>query len=88
MVVIVPRRLQVNAIYKLEDLSVRWPELQANVFGLKDVAYQRVRTEPAILALDHPSKHRGAAEYYDDATAAIVAEYMAPDVRAFDYHRP
>ena len=79
---------QVNAIYKLEELQARWPELQAHVCGLKGIPYHRLRTEPAILALDHPSKHTDAADYYDDATAAIVAEYMAPDIRAFGYTRP
>jgi len=80
--------LLVDTVYKLEELRGRWPELQAMVCGLRGVPYERVRVEPAIVALDHPSKHRDAAEYYDDATSAIVGEFMAADVAAFGYQRP
>lgn len=81
-------QLLVSAVYKLEELSARWPEIQARVCGLSNVPYARLRQEPAIVALDHPSKHSDPADYYDDETAAIVAEYHAADIAAFGYRRP
>ena len=80
--------LLVDAVYPLEDLRERWPELQAHVCSLRNVSYERARMEPIIRALDHPSHHRQPADYYDDETAAIVVEYMSADIQTFGYKRP
>lgn len=78
--------LLVDDVFRLEDLSRRWPELQAKVCGLP--AYAAVRDDPAVRALDHPSRHAPYAAYYDEETSRIVGEYMAPDIRRFGYVAP
>lgn len=81
-------RLAVSAVYKLEELEQRWPELQARVCGLRGVPYATARDDPRVRAMDHPSKHAPFATYYDAETRAIVGEYMEADVRRFGYRPP
>jgi chondroitin 4-sulfotransferase 11 len=78
----------VNEVYKLEELEARWPELQTKVCGLRRHSYADTRNNPVIREMDHPSRHAPFADYYDDATSRIVAEYMAPDIRRFGYVAP
>ena len=75
-------------VYRLEDLEARWAELQQRVCGLRGVSYRTTREHPAVRAMDHPSKHVPYAQYYDDETSKIVAEYMDADIRAFGYRAP
>ena len=81
-------KLLVDAVIKLEDLERRWPELQTRVCGLHAVDYRSARDDPRVRAMDHPSKHVPYAQYYDDETSKIVAEYMDADIRAFGYRAP
>ena len=80
--------LLVKEIYKLEELEDRWPELKARVCGLRRVAYRAARDDPAVRAMDHPSRHAPYAQYYDEETIGIVAEYMAADIQRFGYRPP
>lgn len=80
--------LLVNEIYRLEELEVKWPELQARVCGLRKVSYGLARSHPLVRQFDHPSSHRPFEEYYDEATSRIVADYMGPDIRYFGYSPP
>ena len=72
----------------LEDLERRWPELQARVCGLRSASYGEALNNPAIRAMDHPSKHVAFNEYYDEETSGIVGEFMAADVVRFGYLPP
>ena len=81
-------QLLVDDVFRLEDLERRWPELQARVCGLRATGYTVARDHPLVRAMDHPSKHRPFAEYYDEETSRIVAEYMAADIRRFGYTPP
>lgn len=81
-------QLIVKAVFKLEELEARWPELQASVCGLRGISYRDARAHPLVAMFDHPSPHAPFAEYYDEETSSIVAEYMAADIRRFDYSPP
>ena len=80
--------LLVDEVFTLETLEQRWPRLQSRICGLHNVSYLQARQHPALLALDHPSCHRPASDYYDAEGLAAVAAYMAPDIRRFGYEPP
>ena len=80
--------LLVDAVYKLEELELRWAELQARVCGLRGHSYRATYDHPLVRAMDHSSRHAPFAAYYDEETSRIVGEYMAPDVRRFGYASP
>ena len=81
-------RLTVRAVYKLEELEQRWPELQRHVCGLRGVPYAAARADPRVREMDHPSRHAPFASYYDEATVKIVGEYMDADISRFGYRPP
>lgn len=80
--------LLVDRVYKLEELEGRWAELQGHVCGLRGTTYREALHHPAVVALDHPSKHAPFADYYDEPTSQIVGEYMAADIERFGYRPP
>ena len=78
----------VSAIYRLEDLEIKWGSLQRQVCGLWNLTYRAARNHPFVQAMDHPSKHAPIERYYDGETSRIVADFMAPDIGRFGYKAP
>ena len=80
--------LLVKDVFKLEELSARWSELQTRVCGLHGVSYADARDHPLVREMDHPSSHAPFERYYDRETSQIVGEFMAADVARFGYIPP